>query len=62
MVARLGVVLYWAGCFMALLAAVWVAANVIYYPADWPGMIPSALVGVVAWGLGRAALYVLAAR
>jgi len=47
---------------MALLAAVWVAANVIYYPADWPGMIPSALVGVVAWGLGRAALYVLAAR
>lgn len=65
MAARLGEVIYWAGC---LFGALFVVAAVYVYavdPGSRDGQFLAALVGgfgVACWLIGRAAKYVLAGR
>jgi hypothetical protein len=57
MLARLGDVLYWAGC---LIAAAFIGLELhARNPSDWLFVIS---FSVVMWLLGRAARYVLAGR
>jgi hypothetical protein len=64
MLARLGDVLYWAGCLLGILLVV---AAVALYNVGTGGdkvVIPPILIGfaVVVWLIGRACRYVLAGR
>ena len=62
MAARLGNVLYWAGCgiallFVALAASQWFVAP---HPNQTFVMIASLIMAAIAWLVGRAIRYVLA--
>jgi hypothetical protein len=63
MLARLGNVLYWAGC---LAAAIWIAVLVAVFlieHREGTGIAIAAVAGAVPlWVAGRACLYVLAGR
>jgi hypothetical protein len=64
MLARLGNVLYWAGCAFAILSvglAVFMALSPgAYNPVSM--VVFGAVIGVVLWLMGRACRYVLAGR
>jgi hypothetical protein len=62
MLARLGEVLYWAGC---LLAALLVAAAIAYYNFEDIKLVELLILiglAVIVWMIGRACRYVLAGR
>ena len=63
MLARLGHVLYWAGCLLAvppLILGVMVLAD--RKPDAWMGLGFYTVVAVVIWLIGRACKYVLAGK
>ena len=64
MFTRLGQVLYLSGCGIAGICAVLLVGMIFNRPSggDWVGELVIAIVGVAAWLLGRALLYVLAAK
>jgi len=65
MAARLGQVLYWAACGLALLTFGFVAYLILIVGVpheDWPVIGIISAMGVVVWLIGRAFLYVLAGR
>jgi hypothetical protein len=66
MAARIGNVLYWLGCILAALTA---AAGVAVYAVEGHGrgdgigiLIGFLVAAIIPWLIGRALLYVLAAR
>ncbi len=61
--ARLGNVLYWAGCGIAILILIFAAAMATELESGqkW-NALSIALMAVVPWLLGRACRYVLAGR
>ena len=62
MLARLGDVLYWAGCLLAVLL---VAADIAYYNLEYIKLAELLLVigiAVIVWMIARACRYVLAGR
>lgn len=59
MIARLGQVLFWAGCIFAALFALFAILAVSREPET---AIFFFVCGVVFWLIGRAILYVLAAK
>ena len=64
MLSRLGQVLYWAGCavaFVIVLAGVAVTFNTSDSNA-WLATALAVIVALIAWLIGRAALYVLAGK
>ena len=59
MLARLGIVLYWAGCLLA--ACLLLSAGALFWNGEnWQAVVLIAAVGVVFWLIGRACRYVLA--
>ena len=64
MVGRLGQVLYWAGCAIALVIILFGLVITFNMSDDnaWMVTVAAAVVGMGAWLIGRAALYVLAGR
>ena len=62
MLARLGDVLYWAGCLLAVLL---VAAAIAYYNFEDIKLFELLILiglAVIVWMIGRACRYVLAGR
>ena len=62
MLARLGDVLYWAGCLLVVLL---VAAAIAYYNFEYIKLAELLIViglAVIVWMIGRACRYVLAGR
>jgi len=62
MVARLGQVLYWAGCGVAIILVIAAVLIIRGDHADVPFGLFVGGCGVLFWLLGRACLYVLAGR
>jgi hypothetical protein len=64
MIARLGIVLYWFGCLLAVAALIIGGAVTLNAPPNpaWGPLATGAGVGVVFWLIGRACLFVLAGR
>lgn len=60
MVARLGIVLYWAGCFVAGVIAIIYGYVFVTEGGDAPLVVFAVFLALVSWLLGRAARYVLA--
>ena len=61
MIARLGNVLYWAACGIAVLLGA-LGAYEFFVHRDAAAMVGLALFGVIAWLAGRACQYVLAGK
>jgi hypothetical protein len=64
MVARLGNVLYWIGCGVAVLLVasgimLWVGEGYTRSDHGIPGLIGFAVMAVLCWLIGRACRYVL---
>jgi hypothetical protein len=63
MIARLGNVLYWAGCVLAALIAGFGAIAAFQETWNpWGSFIVCAMVAAVVWIIGRICRYVLAGR
>jgi hypothetical protein len=64
MLARLGDVLYWAACGLAVLFLLLSASVVVFGEGDSRtfGITWTAVLGVLVWLFGRACRYVLAGR
>jgi 4-hydroxybenzoate polyprenyltransferase len=62
MAARLGKVLYWAGCVLAalIIAIGVVLSSVTRAEQDWWALIVAFVVALLVWLTGRACRYVLA--
>ena len=63
MIARLGNVLYWAACVLAVLVAVFSLVSFVDSPLqqyDWANLAFRGGIGASVWVVGRALKYVLA--
>ena len=61
LLAKLGVVLYWLGCSLAVVLLI-IAGLLLGGNPNYPGAAFVGGVGVVCWLVGRACMYVLAGR
>ena len=64
MLTRLGDVLYWLGCILAVLAVAW-GAKICFWDEQPEGPYIFALVAAVAfaaWAIGRACRYIFAGK
>jgi hypothetical protein len=63
MIARLGNVLYWAGCIFAVIiggGGALIARNDTYNP--WGMFLSFAVIAAVVWVIGKTCRYILAGR